>query len=313
MDYGKVLQRAWEIVWKHKVLWLFGVLAGCGSGGGNVSNSFQWSGGGGGSGAPMPPWMRGMERWFNNLTDAQIMMLVAAAFLFMVFLMLFLTALRVVGVAGVIQGAALADEGQSFTLGELFAIIRPRLLPLFLLSLVISAAIFLVMLVFIAFWFGITLITFGIGFFCLLPLLCLIIPIAVVISIFIIQAEIALVLEGHGVRKSLQRGWQVVRDHVGEYIVMGLILVIAGFVLNLVLALPLTVALIPAMISAVHGDATGFWIAGLCLLVYLPVLIVLSGLVQSYLLSAWTLTYRELTRPSGAEGEIKDYVEPLAA
>jgi len=27
MDYGNVLSRAWQIIWKHKVLWIFGILA----------------------------------------------------------------------------------------------------------------------------------------------------------------------------------------------------------------------------------------------------------------------------------------------
>ena len=41
MDFSEVLTKAWRIVWKHKILWIFGILAGCGTGGG---------GGGGGSG-----------------------------------------------------------------------------------------------------------------------------------------------------------------------------------------------------------------------------------------------------------------------
>jgi hypothetical protein len=26
-DFGKVLSRSWQIIWKHKVLWIFGILA----------------------------------------------------------------------------------------------------------------------------------------------------------------------------------------------------------------------------------------------------------------------------------------------
>ena len=35
-NFGEVLTRAWQITWKYKVLWIFGILAGCseGSGGG---------------------------------------------------------------------------------------------------------------------------------------------------------------------------------------------------------------------------------------------------------------------------------------
>jgi len=42
MNYGDILEKTWKIIWKHKILWLFGVLAGCGAAG---------SGGGSGGGA----------------------------------------------------------------------------------------------------------------------------------------------------------------------------------------------------------------------------------------------------------------------
>jgi hypothetical protein len=55
MNIGEVLSRAWKITWKYKVLWIFGILAGCASGGGS---------GGGGNGlsytydqGDLPPWL----------------------------------------------------------------------------------------------------------------------------------------------------------------------------------------------------------------------------------------------------------------
>ena len=41
-NFGEILTRAWQITWKYKVLWIFGILAGCTNGGGG--------GGGGGVG-----------------------------------------------------------------------------------------------------------------------------------------------------------------------------------------------------------------------------------------------------------------------
>ena len=29
MDFSEVLGKAWRIIWKHKVLWIFGIFAGC--------------------------------------------------------------------------------------------------------------------------------------------------------------------------------------------------------------------------------------------------------------------------------------------
>ena len=46
MDFGEVLSSAWKIIWKHKVLWIFGILVSCGSANGStniLSNNFQWT------------------------------------------------------------------------------------------------------------------------------------------------------------------------------------------------------------------------------------------------------------------------------
>jgi len=53
MDYGEVLSKAWQITWKYKVLWIFGILAGCGGQFGN--NSFNYSLGGDGGPGPSGP------------------------------------------------------------------------------------------------------------------------------------------------------------------------------------------------------------------------------------------------------------------
>lgn len=34
MNYTDILKKAWNIVWKHKILWLFGLLAGSAIGSG---------------------------------------------------------------------------------------------------------------------------------------------------------------------------------------------------------------------------------------------------------------------------------------
>ena len=42
MNYGEILSKAWKIIWKNKILWLFGILAGC-SASGVGGSSGGWS------------------------------------------------------------------------------------------------------------------------------------------------------------------------------------------------------------------------------------------------------------------------------
>jgi hypothetical protein len=52
---------------------------------------------------------------------------------------------------------------------------------------------------------------------------------------------------------------------------------------------------------AVFADAeraliTGMILSGICMVAYFPILLVLQGILQSYIQAAWTLTYLRLTR-----------------
>ena len=49
MDYGEIFSKAWKIIWKYKILWLFGIFASCSGGGGNgggggINSGVQFSG-----------------------------------------------------------------------------------------------------------------------------------------------------------------------------------------------------------------------------------------------------------------------------
>jgi hypothetical protein len=46
VDFGEVLSSAWKTIWKHKVLWSFGILASCRRADdvtGNLGNSVNWT------------------------------------------------------------------------------------------------------------------------------------------------------------------------------------------------------------------------------------------------------------------------------
>ena len=62
VDYGGVLRRAWQITWRHKILWIFGILAGCsrsGSSGGSGNNNVRVNQQGG---VDLPPEMQQFTR-----------------------------------------------------------------------------------------------------------------------------------------------------------------------------------------------------------------------------------------------------------
>jgi hypothetical protein len=129
--------------------------------------------------------------------------------------------------------------------------------------------------------------------------ICLLIPVGFVIGMIVRQAERIIVLEDAGVMPSLSRGWDVFRTNLGPIIVMAIILMVITFVAGFVIAIPILITVVPAVLAFAAGNAenwTPMIIAGVCICLYIPVSMLLNGIIIAYTESAWTLTYMRLTR-----------------
>lgn len=316
MDYGKVLSKAWQIIWKYKILWLFGFLTNCGGNattnpGSNSSGpniNFRFDSGYTGN-LPLP---HGVERFFENFERFFEQNSEQFAFWFVILLIviLLLTVLtffiRVYGQVGLVRGA-LKAEGEApekLTFGEIHDEVKPFFWRLAGLQLLLFFASILLVLILILPIVLLTVATLGIALLCLVPLICLAVPIGWAIAVIIQQAVVAMLVEDLAIGAALKRGWEVVRDNPVEYLVMGLILLIGGGILGIIFALPQILAMAPLIGPLVggmmsdnwEGVLNGLWVAVACLVAYWPVMAVLRGALRSYTESAWVLTFLENTR-----------------
>lgn len=297
-NFGEVLTRAWQITWKYKILWIFGILASCsrGSGGGSSGGG---GGSGGGDGSGYSPFDTSeAERVFDQMGDwlASNWWVVALIMLGAILLALLFVFLGTIGRIGLIRGTLQAEEGaESLSFGELFRGSMPYFWRVFGLSFLIGVITLLIMIPFL--FFGI--LTAGIGFICLLPLLCILVPISIGIYLIIELADVAIVKENLGIVDGWKRGWGLVRDNVGPVIVMGLILLVISFVIGLLIAIPVVMIVLPAVLGFAIGEAqnmTPLLIGGLCFVGFLPVMILINGVFNTFMGASWTLTYQRLTR-----------------
>lgn len=301
MDFGEVLSRAWEIIWKHKILWIFGIMAGCaggGSGGGNTG--YQFSSGDFNGGPPN----QFFERTFGSLSEGQIALIIGAIFLVVLVIIVLAILLGTIGRIGLIRGTLQAEAGsESLSFGELFRGSLPYFWRVFGLSLLVGVLVLVVGLVIAALSFGLVAVTLGIALICLIPLFCLLAIAVWLVQVVVEQASIAIVTEDLGVLDGLQVGWDVFRENLGTMIVMALILYLGvGGVISFILGLPLLLVVFPAVAAVASGAyfesnavlGGGLAIAALCFVLYLPILIALGGAVRSYIGSAWTLTFLRL-------------------
>ena len=303
-NFGEVLSRAWQIVWKRRVLWIFGILAGCSRGGA----SFNWntSGGSGGTSNLPPEMMQFLEFLVEN---AVAIITVSIALVCIIWIIAVF--LGTIGRIGLIRGTWLAETGGNLSFGPLFSESMPYFWRIFGLSLLVGLPFLIVIgsLISGALAFGIGLSrgsdASALGFLALMPFLigciCLLIPIGFVVSLIVRQSERAIVLEDAGILTSLSRGWDIFRNNLGPIVVMAIVLAVIGLVVGFVIAIPILIVVVPATFAFMAGNGPNwnvmlFALACTCLLT--PFLWLINGILASYIESAWTLTYMRLVTPA---------------
>ncbi len=295
-NFGEVLTRAWKNIWKHKVLWIFGILAGCARGGGGGG-----SGGGGNSrfqtgDLPFSDGRIGqvMEQTGQYFKDNLWIILVVI--LVLMFLGLISFALGMIGRIGMIKGTVLAEKDvERIAFGEVWSDSLPYFWRIFGLNFLVGLAVVVLIVPFVL----LGVVTAGVGLVCLIPILCLLVPIGWALSIIIEQAQAAIVLEDLSLVDGLKRGWLIVKSNPGPVIVMSLILGIGGAVIGGVISIPLIIAFVPIIvgIGSLRETFAPLYIALACCLAYAPVLIVLNGIMTAFIQSAWALTFMKLVQP----------------
>jgi hypothetical protein len=299
VNFAEVLDRAWQIVWKHKILWIFGIFAGCSRGGGAGSGSGWRQSGSSSAGAGVNQFFGDLGQWIGEHPWVVVLFILVA---------LVLAALAVflgtIGRIGLIRGTFQADQGaERLAFNELFRGGLPYFWRVFGLTFLVGLAFLIVFLPLIL--FGV--VTAGVGFLCLLPLLCVLALVASAVGILVQLATAAMVIEDLSLVQGPRRAWEVASRKVGAILIIWIVTGLIGLVVGFVIALPVLLIVIPATVgyfATGQGISSAFLVAaGACLTIYLPVLVVASGVLTAYIESAWTLTFLRLTRlPQITEG-----------
>ncbi len=325
MDHIRILRRAFDITRFYRARWVFGILValttarGGGDGGG---------GGGGGTGTRTPLPNQFPPFGLPAIPAQVINMLIGIGISLICVLILLAVAFAILhyisqtALIRMVDGYEATNErvrvGQGFRLGWSRGAFRIWLVDL-LFFVIGFAAVILLLLVAAApllLWLtrnntvGVigTILTVSMAIAFILALII----VGAFVSLWLQVARRAIILEGRGVFEGLREAWNLARRHLGDVIVMGLILFGLGLAFA-ILTIPLVFILIivgglagglPALLAGgitnllAHGVVP--WIVGALVgaPIFLAVLIVplafLGGLVETFYSSVWTLTYREL-------------------
>lgn len=304
MNISEVISRSWKIFWKHKILWVFGILAGLGANFNNIRNMFtyrldQGTGIWNQLGLDFLPryFMQGPGR------DGEIYTWIALITTFGLIVALALWAIRVFGKAGLVRGVWQADEEKPrLSFSSLFREGAQYFWRLILLDLITFGVILLIILV--LFLPGLALIAGASQnryalIFLLLPLVCILTPLVISIKLYIELVIQALVGENLSIAEAFKRGWKVLSKSLGMVIVIALILYAINLIVGYIISIPMIAIIIPTILTgSLHGlmdfpNLLPVLLPGLIIL--LPIAIFISGVQVAFTSTVWTVTFRRLS------------------
>jgi hypothetical protein len=287
MEYGKLLNRAWTILWNNKFLILLGVLAALGSAGGGGNLNWKTSRPGGNvnildQNLQLP----GLEQELGvlpRLAAVGVAVLIGVAFL----VGIVLWALSTVARGGLIAGADAIDAGGASSFAQAFRAGWDKgwtLIAIGILPAIPGLLLALLGAVGAVGYLGFARQNVGSVPFSpnaalvggLAGLACLLVPAAIVLGLLRTFAERVCMLESMGVFAAYRRGTEVLLQNVGPALVL--------FLLQLAISIGLGIVLfLPGVVMA------------LCCLLW-PVLLLAQGTVAAFFGTMWTLAWREWTR-----------------
>jgi hypothetical protein len=281
MDLSKIYSKSWDLIKKYKVLWLFGLFAGCGqSTFGTSSYSADKDYATTFSTSQIPP---GLQRWFLNMERFaennpgkffMYILLISGAF---AFIALLIGLLRVYGKAGLISGVKLSEkDAAALTFQNINEELKKYFWKIVLLYLLIWAVNLMISLILVGLFFTIIL---------AIPVICFAFIYGLIYALLVNQFPIALILEDIDPFEAIQRTIQVVFSNIPLYLTVGVINLIGLMVISFLFGLPL-IALFGAWLILNKITFAAMLVAAIILAV---VITVLFGPIKAFLDATWTL------------------------
>lgn len=330
MEFGKIIRRAWDILWRHKALWVFGIAAALFGGqrlpsGPNMRyglsqgdierwrQGMPFMPGAPFGGAPLPQ----IEQWGPIVAALIGLLFVIGLALFVVRVIVRYTSLG--AMIGMVNDIEQANE-TSFRTG--FRQGWRRFLRLFaqdlIIGLVVAIIVIGVMIVF-ALLAGLLIalpvvllvntmdgpnwlaVVWGVGVGLILLLLFIVAMLAVGAGVTLVREYSfrSSVIDQRGVFDALGDGVSLARGRFRESILMWLLLAAINLAIGLIsipfVLLGLGLVAVPAIMAAQATDSpAGLLVALPFLALFIVAALFVGGLYEVFASSVWTLTYRDL-------------------
>lgn len=285
MDYGRIINRSFEIAWKYKSLWVFGMFTSYGFSSFNLDiprKDFHE--------IPQTPF-----DIFNIPKELLVMFVLSLLAMFLIWFVI-----SVISKGAIIDSINRIDRGGRYRFGDAFSAgidFFLRMLGVFVLGAISQTAVAVIIIFIIVIAF---MIHTAIGVLSLMILVpALIFSIFFLVSLFGL-AQRVLVVRNCGIGASLEEGYYLVKNNLGKVAVIALITL--GFSIGLAILAGMIWAFFALPIAAMgflaSMDIITALLAGIA--VGLPISFVVGGITGVFFTSLITLFYFELVEPRKA-------------
>jgi hypothetical protein len=312
MSFPDLFKRALALWWRTRALWPLGILAALvGAGDYSGGNNLNFNIPSGNTPGTLPPGVA--DEWVRN-PAVQAFLANPWPLLLGIGVVIVLWSLIAALVGQLAHGAMIrvadqADRGLETGVGDGLRVGVARLLPMFLLSLIVAlpALLFAVAIGVIAVGLIAQLAAVGAGgagspeaaltaiggaVLCLVPLGLLAVVLGIALGFFGRVAQRICVVEGRGPIASLGRSWGLVTRNFGNAFLTWLVTLLLGVAFGFASALPALAIALPAAFSFMNSGRIP-WAALIALVVYaFAVAVLLGGWLTSFNSTLWTLAYR---------------------
>lgn len=307
MDYLDTIKRGFAHTWNNKFLWALGFLAALGSGSGFSNSNYSFNSGD----------TAAIEQWLTPERAAALTggLIAFSCVAIIVGLLLWLVSLGARG--GLIGAVAQLEQGTAKpTFRSAFGMGWKKVGRLALMTLALYAIPFILIILLVVGFIAVaggaaimsagmedpTAIGAGIGGLALVfvCLMCLMVPFFLALTFIYPFAFRGIILRDLGVMDSIRHGWQTLKQHLGEIILLAL----AFFLINIVIIIVAAAILVPVALAvgvplvALSGsDATVLQgvLAVLGIVVGLVVFALISAIATAWQSSTFTLAYLQWT------------------
>jgi hypothetical protein len=302
-NFGEVLTRAWQITWRHKNLWLAGIVVTL-------------------IGFLSVPISLLINPSFSSFSDpAEVNQALPLIFLAngLVLLVTILSIpVYVIGMSIPSLGTFQVEQGnEKVNFRALIKGVLPyfwRVLGIFML---VWVGAFAVMMAFMVLIILLSVFTFGIGILCIFPLFILFIPLAILVYALMEQGVAAVLVDNLGFSSALQRAWELVKKNLGVMALLSMIIYLGATIISMILSVPLLIPMFGFIFNlGSEPDLESLEMMtrnmNLWMLAFSPFYAILQGILLTYMQSVWTLTYMRLTRSPNTSQPLSVTVEAAA-